>query len=269
MKRTQDCPSELRWDQWKLNSLSSSESQSLELHVQHCEWCQRRKQEREHSLQLLLDSPLFEELLEEKSRLSSDSSTSKSSLVEWWSRQWEWALGPALLASLALVFLTRPVVLPPVSPVAQEPARTAKGQALQQWRVLHYKKGKKHSKITQEGQRLRSGDLLQFEYKLKEPFHIMIFSVNERKHMEAFLPMHGSSSLLLSTGAGTLPPDSSLELDENLGKERIVLLYSKKHFDWKSLQVHLKKLMNRRQLRGVRVTEDVMALDLVTLHKIR
>ena len=121
---------------------------------------------------------------------------------------------------------------------------TGKGQAL--WSLLFARstqaqQGYSPTQRAQDGQILTEGDLLQFAYQLQRSLHVVIVHLDAKGTITLCVSAKGKESLRLKAGQGTLPRGSSLELDGNLGGERLFVVTSTKRFS----VVHVRKALQK------------------------
>lgn len=93
--------------------------------------------------------------------------------------------------------------------------------------------------LLQDGDKVRSGDLIQLDYRLQSPdvvqspLFVMLVSVNAKGRVQVGVPLGGEKSLLLLGRQGTLPKEGSLTIDDSPIPERWFLLASERSFSAK------------------------------------
>jgi hypothetical protein len=146
-----------------------------------------------------------------------------------------WLSGLGLAASLAIVLLL--VIPQSVEKDAgvpgdagirdkghvsgQNPLQTADAPA---FRVLQ------NERVLQDGAVLKAGDRLEFSVDTGAYDHLFIFGIEENGTLTPYYPEEGASLMVGRTRGFALP--DHIELDEYVGQERIVALFSKRALSW-------------------------------------
>jgi len=134
-----------------------------------------------------------------------------------------------------------------------------------QIRLLHKFKQNRLSFYTKDGQTLAPGDLIQFDYRTPHPIQLMIASINEKGEISVFAPPLGTKSTPITQKEGTLPNNSSLELDDYIGKELFVIAYQRNAFTAAFLKQELSKVFSSSGSNLLKMKEKLTKSKIPTL----
>lgn len=154
-------------------------------------------------------------------------------------RRWWWALAPAAAAALAALVVL--VVLPTVRPPAPVPVVAFKGQLAV--RVVARRGGRQF--VVGQGAALSAGDALRFVVTTGAPGHLVVLSIDGQGTLSPFYPETPAARdprplRLESAGRHELP--GSVVLDEAPGPELLVVVFSRRPFDRRSVERRLAEL---------------------------
>jgi len=261
------CPSPEQLDRLQADLLSSEEKSVLKQHVEAHPECTAKLQERAQLLQRLHQRKDYDALVEtlwkqhpsqianaptsdspeaQKSHEDQKSQTSKFDWRTLFHRHWmKWSLSFGLFC---LVIFSLPSgshleFIKPSTPNKKVSRRVPKGQGL--LRMLYTRGKAKRSQWFHPGQSLRSGDLVQFVFHLKNPYHVMLLGISEKGKVTALFPEKESQSQYLKAKEHAFPPNGSLELDDNPEKETFFLFLGSKPFTVEQAQKALKRAYDR------------------------
>ena len=222
MKKS-DCLSAWQLDLLYYQGRQNSELSSLQQHVEQCETCNQQWQIRQQDAAELRAHKGFHALMQKG--IESLKAPPQPAARSLWESLFSWqslAVIPAL-ATMAMVILFLP------SPSAPLIDQTGKASGIVV-RMLHFRKGLQYSQWTKDGESLHPGALVQFYYQLPRAQHLMIVSLDQKGAVSVFYPWGQSRSVHKDAGSGTLPPNRSLELDDNVGQERIFIITAARSF---------------------------------------
>lgn len=226
------CISDLVFDRWRAGELDPSSIETYEAHLATCERCQRRHDAIEAEAEAFRN---------EFPRLKLPAKHPVSQVVELRpkrSRWLAWASGGAALAAAATFAL---VVHPPANEdagrLASEQPGTVrtKGSSHIRFFVKHGDQVRRGD----DGQVVHPGDQLRFTLTSSKPQHVAIMSLDAARVVSTYYPKSERSA---AVGAGREQAvDSSVLLDQTLGKERIWGIFCEAPFELEPLRAALQR----------------------------
>lgn len=158
-----------------------------------------------------------------------------------------WAPAMALILVLAILPFTTYSPFRPTGYAGQKTAaETGGGERLKglKPRLLLHRKAPEGSVRLREGERVRSGDLIQIQYESAGRVQGALFSLDAEGQITRHLPERGHRSAALESGAagGPVALDFAYELDDAEGWERFYFIASNRPFDLPAVEAALRGL---------------------------
>lgn len=226
------CITDLVFDRWRAGELDPSSIETYEAHLETCERCQRRHDTIEAEA---------EAFRSEFPRLNLAAKQPVSQVVELRpkrSRWLGWASAGAALAAAATFAL---VVSPPANEdgagaLSEQPGTVrTKGSSHIRFFVKHGDQVRRGD----DGQVVHPGDQLRFTLTTPRPAYVAIVSLDAARVVSTYYPKSERSA---AVGAGRDQAlDSSVLLDQTLGKERIWGIFCEAPFDLEPLRAALQR----------------------------
>ena len=236
------CVSDLRFDRWYAEELEAPESRALEAHLRDCVRCQQRNQELRVQAEAFLQRYPLPIGIGSGGRVVVPSGGKPPRLSRW---VFAWMSGALALAT-AVVWL---VVLPKRDgafsrQVAESISRAETSDEASS--ATRLKGGarlgffvKRDGRVIRghDGFTVHPGDRLRFSVTTLEPRHVAILSRDGKGVVSECYPGGGRSRKLAVSHDELL--DSSVELDDTLGNERIIAVFCDEPFEVAPLAARL------------------------------
>lgn len=226
------CISDLAFDQWRTGELDASSIETYEAHLATCERCQQRHDAIEAEAEAFRN---------EYPRLELPAKAPVSQVVQLRakrSRWLAWASGGAALAAAATFAL---VLRPPANDDgdgvgSEQPGLVrTKGSSHIRFFVKHGDQVRRGD----DGQVVHPGDQIRFTLTSSKPQHVAIVSLDAAGVVSTYYPKSERSA---AVGAGREQAlDSSVLLDQTLGKERIWGIFCEAPFELEPLRVAIQR----------------------------
>lgn len=234
------CPSKFDLAHWAAEHALSQEkpADTVAQHVSACGRCQAYVEELSEARQMLLgDDPARASLNAARTILQA-AEQRKSSWFNWnWKLLWPVAMLPAaaLIGVFAIVDRTpqstgASVALNETAQVAATSVRTKGSFAL----TIVCKRGDAMTTLA-DGENVREGDRLRFEYTQSKPGFVMVFSVDDSGKIFPYYDEASLQSVAAVAGNQVALP-GSIELDAHKGLERVFALWSETPLDGQSVR---------------------------------
>ena len=263
-------PSRFSLTQWLAAELSDEQGQGIERHVKACESCRSEVETmRSHVA-------AYEERAEAhwstlRARLETVAQTAKTASLRpsrhglaWVLR---WVATPMALATAAALVLW--VVVPKSEP-PQNTSITYKGDFAV--RVVAQRRAGDQFAVT-NGSKLIKGDALRFVINTSKGGYLSIVSVDAHQRLSNFYPQKSPQQQtrpfrIARQGEVVLP--GSVILDQTLGVEHFIIVFSKQTFDRRPLQQKIGQLIKRGGPQGLTPATLAVegAVEVVTVHKV-
>lgn len=222
------CATDLLLDEWSSGELDELASARVAEHVARCERCSERHANLEAVRQAFLaESPSFGL---HAARFGAPATRTEVVRSSWRQRHWEPI--KLALASLATAAFTATVVVwfgPGVEPPA---ASRTKGGAHVDFFVKHGSEVRRG----QRGDALTPGDALRFTYTNPERSYFALFNLDAQA-ASVYFPSAASAAPLRAGSQVAL--DFSVELDTQLGQERVFAVFCPEPFELEPLRAAL------------------------------
>ena len=225
--RPPECLSDLVLDQWRAGEIEdNARLDELEAHVAGCERCRVRREAFDRDAEsYLARHPPF--LPRESSR--SPQRISRSA------RRWQIFAGASALAAAAALVLV--LGAPDDRRLGGDESGTRiKGGS----RVAFFVKRGERVVMGGPGERLQPGDQLRFTATLERPKHLAILSRDTRGVASVYYPAEAVTKAL--PAGSDIALESSVELDDSLGEERIFAVFCDAAIQVEELRASLERI---------------------------
>ena len=228
------CVSDLRFDRWYAEELEPEESRAVEAHLRDCARCQQRNQELRVQAEAFLQRYPLPTGIDPGGRVVLPSGGKLPRLSR---RAVAWLSGGLALATAVALLVLAPkrdcrfsrevaVQFPTVQSSDEASSATRlKGGARLGFFV------KRDGRVMQghDGFTVHPGDRLRFSVTIPEPRHVVILSRDGKGVVSECFPGGGRSRKLAVSRDELL--ESSVELDDTLGNERIIAVFCAEPFE--------------------------------------
>jgi hypothetical protein len=225
------CISDLTFDEWRAGELGSDVVARLEAHLETCERCQARHDAIEGEAEAFLAR--FPRI-EPKNDMPPVREAEVVSLEARRTRRFAWVSGALSLAAAAALLIALGRGGDDGAGVGSS-VRT-KGSP----RVGFFVKHGKDVRAGGDGQVVHPGDQLRFTATTGAAQHLAILSLDAARRASVYYPKGNTSAPIGAVRGEVL--DSSVELDETLGGERIWAVFCREPFELEPLRAELERL---------------------------
>lgn len=212
---------DLELDEWAAGELSPSDQQRCEAHVAECAACRARKLAlAQASAAFYAQAPDFPALARRvKGMRAAPSKRVGATQAARSRRPWRWLAPPLLAACAAIGFIAlQPTVHAPVASETRSKGKPRLG--------FFVKRGEEITR-GDTGTPVYPGDALRFVYSIDRPYYLAIYSADARG-VSVYFP---NSQLAHQLTVGQdVALDFSVELDDTVGRERLIGLFCPEAF---------------------------------------
>ncbi len=251
--------SELQLDRLTVQELSPKESQQLEHQLQDDEQLQQRMDVRDQRFAEAEEredfDAYFQATLHKFQQLPTPEATApqkERQQQSLWDQLMgmflQWQTMGALTAAAIVVILVLPQLRQAGTDGAPDGGTqwidgTTKGGGAKV-QLLYLLKGQSSSQVARSRLVLHPGDVIQFTYAVRQKAaHVLVASLNPKGVASPVISADEQSKRLTS-GKGQFP---SLELDDELGQEKLFVFVSDKAFAWTTVQAKLQQAFQKAQ----------------------